>query len=405
MRRAAWALLLGALALTGCAGTGGRFIQGPAHPLGSGGASNGAAHKVALLLPLSGPDAGLGQAMRQAAELALAVPGAPSLTVADSAGGNAAQAARGAIGAGGEIILGPLTVAETRAVAGPARSAGVPVLAFTSDPSVAQPGLWPLGLSPLQQVRRLVAAARAEGRSRFVALLPDNGLGHAMAAALEKSAAEAGLAAPTIRFHGAGMAAMTALVREVSDYADRRGPIDKQIREARDKGDRKTAAELARQPIPPPPFDALLLADAGEQLAEITSLLAYYDVDPPQVRLLGPALWASPRARAGATLRGAWYAAPDPAARAAFVAAYQAKYGVPPPSLADLAYDAASLARVVAGEGGFHGRALTRREGFLGADGLLVLAPDGSVRRGLAVFRTNGAIVSPAPLRVGEAGS
>jgi branched-chain amino acid transport system substrate-binding protein len=288
MRRAAWALLLGALALTGCAGTGGGFIQGPAHPLGSsgaGGASNGAAHKVALLLPLSGPDAGLGQAMRQAAELALAVPGAPSLTVADSAGGNAAQAAREAISAGGEIILGPLTAAETRAVAGPARSADVPVLAFTSDPSVAQPGLWPLGLSPLQQVRRLVAAARAEGRSRFVALLPDNGLGHAMAAALEKSAAEAGLATPTIRFHGAGMAAMTALVREVSDYADRRGPIDKQIREARDKGDRKTAAELARQPIPPPPFDALLLADTGEQLAEITSLLAYYDVDPPQVRL------------------------------------------------------------------------------------------------------------------------
>lgn len=394
--------------MTGCGGTGGSFSPGPPHPLGLNGTepgANGSSQKAALLLPLSGADGNLGQAMRQAAELALNLPGAPSLIVEDSAGGDAGVAAQKAMDAGAGIILGPLTAAETRAVADPARKAYVPVLAFTSDPSVAQAGVWPLGLSPLQQVRRLVAEARAEGRTRFVALLPDDALGHAMGQALQTSVAEAGLGAPAVQFHGTGMASMTALVREVSDYADRRGPLDKQIHEARDKGDRKTAAALARQPIPPPPFDALLLADTGEQLAEITSLLSYYDVDSPQVRLLGPALWASSRARAGATLRGAWYAAPDPAARSAFVAAYQAKYGASPPLLADLAYDAASLARVVAGEGGFRGGALTRPDGFLGADGLLALTSDGSVRRGLAVFRTNGEMVSPAPQRVGAAGS
>jgi ABC-type branched-subunit amino acid transport system substrate-binding protein len=359
------------------------------------------------LVPLHGADAGLGGAMRNAAELALAPEGSPELEIHDTAGvpAEAAKAAAQAIAAGDDMILGPLTAGETAAVAAPARAAGVPVLAFTSDPKVAQPGVWTLGLTPGAQVRRLVAAAHAEGRTRVIALLPESGYGHLMAAALERACAEAGLPTPGIYFHGTSMAAMNTLVRQVSDYANRRGPIEKQIREARAKGDRKTANDLAKQPIPPPPFDAVLLADTGEQLAELSSLLPYYDVDAPAVRLLGPALWAQPAARAGAALKGAWYAAPDPAARAAFVAAYSAKYGTPPPPLADLAYDAASLARVVAHEGGGRGGALTAAHGFAGADGLLALQPDGRVRRGLAVFDLGGKIVAPAPTSVGEAGS
>ena len=419
MRLQTFALLISGLttaglALAGCAGGGYSPALGGGKPQalagGAGGAMGGItgdAGKVALLLPLSGADAGLGGAMRNAAELALAPAGSPRLDVRDTAGApaEAARAAAQAIAAGDDLILGPLTAPETQAVAAPAREARVPVLAFTSDPKAAQPGVWTLGLTPGAQVRRLVAAARAEGRTRFVALLPESGYGHLMAQALARACAEAGLAAPGIYFHGASMAAMNALVRQVSDYAERRGPIEKQIREARAKGDRKTANDLAKQPIPPPPFDAVLLADTGEQLAELASLLPYYDVDAPSVRLLGPALWAQPAARAGATLKGAWYAAPDPAARAAFAASFSAKYGSAPPPLADLAYDAAALARVVAHEGGPRGGALTATHGFSGADGLLALQPDGRVRRGLAVFSLDGKIVAPAPTSIGEAGS
>lgn len=416
MRLQTFALLIGGLALAGlglggCANGGYAPLAGGGKPQTLAGGETapaaGAGAKIALLLPLSGADAALGGAMRNAAELALAPPGSPALDVRDTGGAAqaAAKAASEAIAADDNMILGPLTAPETLAVAGLARSANVPVLAFTSDPKAAQPGVWALGLTPGAQVRRLVAAARAEGRTRFIALLPESGYGHLMAEALVRACAEAGLAAPSIYFHGTSMAAMNSLVRQVSDYADRRGPIEKQIREARAKGDRKTANELAKQPIPPPPFDAVLMADTGEPLAELSSLLPYYDIDAPAVRLLGPALWAQPASRAGAMLKGAWYAAPDPAARAAFVAAYSAKYGASPPPLADFAYDAASLARVVAHEGGPHGGALTSPRGFTGADGLVVLRPDGSVRRGLAVFDLGGHIVAPAPMSAGEAGS
>ena len=161
---------------------------------------------------------------------------------------------------------------------------------------------------------------------------------------------------------------------------------------------RRQAQDLAKSSIPPPSFNTLLLADTGEALTEIAAVLPYYDVDRSAVQIIGPALWASPSSGSG-QFRGAWYAAPDPAARANFEQAYTAKYGSAPPPLADLAYDAASIARVVGGRGYSVG-ALTQPSGFVGADGWFALLSDGQVRRALAVFaieRGGPQMVEPAP--------
>ncbi len=144
----------------------------------------------------------------------------------------------------------------------------------------------------------------------------------------------------------------------------------------------------------------MLLAETGENLATLSSLLPYYDIDPPAVRVLGPALWASPAARGGAGLEGAMYAAPDPASRSDFDTKYTAANGAAAPGLADFAYDAGSIARVLAQGDGFSAASLCRPEGYAGVDGLLVLLPDGHVRRGLALFeiqRGGPVMVEPAP--------
>jgi hypothetical protein len=135
-------------------------------------------------------------------------------------------------------------------------------------------------------------------------------------------------------------------------------------------------------------------------LSTIATLLPYYDIDPPAVRVLGPALWASPSARDGAELNGAYYAAPDPATRSGFDQRYTSTVGSPAPGLADFAYDAAAIARVLAQGDGFSVASLCRPEGFAGVDGLLALQPDGTVRRGLALFelqRGGPVMVEPAP--------
>jgi branched-chain amino acid transport system substrate-binding protein len=406
------------LAVAGCA-TGQNYQRSGAGYYNAPGAGRAAlpttapaGHNVAILAPLTGPNAERGAALVNAAKLALSLEGAPQLDVRDTGGTpqGAAAAAQAAIAAGAGLIIGPLTTQETAAVAAPAREAGVAVLAFTSDPAQAQPGVWVLGITPSQQVRRLVASATSQGKSRFAAVLPESEFGHAMAAALAQATVSAGLAAPDIRFHGPGMDAINATMRDISGYANRRGPLDAQIRAARNAHTaegRKRAAELARAHIPEAPFDALLLADVGEQITAVASLLSYYDLDPPAVRVLGPALWASPQARRDAPLNGAWYAAPDPASREGFNANYQAAYGTPAPGLADFAYDAAAIANVLSREGGYSIAALCRPEGFAGVDGVLALQPDGTVRRGLALFelgRGGPTMIEPAPDRASAPG-
>jgi hypothetical protein len=368
--------------------------------------------KVAILLPMTGQRADLGTVLSQGAALALPAGGAPALDVIDTGGTatGAATAAQTAVAHGDLMILGPLTAPETAAVAPIAKAAGLPVLAFTNDSAQAQPGVWPIGITADQQVRRLVALAQSQGKTSFAALLPDSDFGRAMQSALERATQGAGLSPPTVRTHGAGMQSVTTATRELSDYANRRGPIDAKIREAKALGTpegRHDAQDLAKSSVPPPSFNVLLLADTGEGLQEIVSVLPYYDVDRASVQIIGPALWSSPSSGSGA-VSGAWYAAPDATSRGTLTQSYAAKYAVPPPPLADLAFDAASIARVLVSRGGVDVGTLTQPAGFVGADGWMAFSPDGQVHRGLAVYRVEhgGSVqIDPAPQSAGGPGT
>ena len=406
MNRRTFVFLSGALAVVGCEDPSSRSARGyspfPATLTPNPGTL--AAGRIAILLPLTGPRADVGQSMLRAAQLALGATATPLMEACDTGGTaqGAAAAADAAIARGARLILGPLTSAETAAVAPIARTAGVAVLAFTNDASQSQPGVWALGITPVQQVRRLVAAARAQGKNRPAALLPDTDFGRAMAEAFQQAAASAGLPRPEIQMHAPGMSGVTSGARALSGYAVRRGPVDAQIKAARALGTaegRRQAAELAKTPIPPPQFNLLLLADTKDDLAGIAAMLPYYDVDRSSVQIIGPTLWAAASSGSG-ELQGAWYAAPDPAAREAFQQEYQTQFNAVPPAVASIAYDASAIARIVAAQGGYSIRALTQPAGFLLSDGWLALQADGQVRRGLAVFRIERggpALIEPAP--------
>ncbi len=358
--------------------------------------------KVAVLLPITGPNAGLGHDLQQAVQLALG-PDGPQPDVRDTAGTptGATAATQAALANGDVMIIGPLTQGETAAAAAVAN--GTPMLAFTSDRQQGRPGVWPLGITPQQQVARLIPALTAAGKTRVAALLPSNIFGDALADGLNAATMAAGDPTPTVKRYPNGRAAeLDGALRDVSDYANRRGPADVADPNAPAAADPLADAPppLPPPPIPPPPFDALLLAENGPALRAIAARLPAYDVRPPDVQVIGPATWARDASNL-AGLSGAWYAAPDPAARAGFAQAYAARYGAAPPGLADIAYDAAQLARLAAG----NPAVLTRPSGFAGVDGPLALRPDGQVTRGLAVFAVGASgarIVDPAPASVGS---
>jgi ABC-type branched-subunit amino acid transport system substrate-binding protein len=368
MLRRAFVLLIGTLGLAACgsseSGKPTEINQPPGPSTGSAPAANAiASGPVAILLPLSGRMADIGKPMLDAAQLALAVPGAPELMVKDTGGtpDGAAKAAQEAIQGGARMILGPVTSAETAQVAPIARQAGVPVLAFTNDHAQAQPGVWVLGITPGQQVRRLLGAVELAGKGQVAALLPDNDFGKAMADELTRVASITSQPPPFVRMIGTGKDDIISAVNELAGLA---------------------------VPDQPPPYGAILMGSTGPDLTVFAKAFADAHIDRDKVQILGPALWGIPASNS-AVLAGAWFAAPDPDSRRDLIRDYTDKYKIPPPPLADLASDAASIARVLTGAGRIPTAALTQPAGFAGVDGWLGLLSDGQVRRGLAVFRVD----------------
>ena len=339
---------------------------------------------VALLLPLSGRAAGVGVAMRNAAEMALfeIADDSFALSVHDtrSTPEGAAAAAETAIASGAGMIVGPLFAAEVSAVSPVTRAARVPVLAFSNDRTVAGDGVWVFGLLTAQQIERVVLYASARGLQRFGALVPANPYGSAALQALQGAAARTGGSVVATDSYPAGRGTENGPL--VERFARRIG--------VRDGGT--------------PYVDAVLVPDGGAEIRNLAPLMAYHDIDNTKVRYLGSAQWLDPELGREPALAGGWFAAPSPDTRAPFEQRYRSVYASAAPGLASLAYDAVSLAAVLARQPGgpaYDAGSLTQPSGFAGVDGLFRLLPDGSNERGLAVLRLTPRgieIEDPAPV-------
>lgn len=370
----------------------------PAPPPGPPSAAPAGPAKIALLVPLSGPNAELGQAILNAAQLALFEAGGEQLTLVprDTGGTSqgAATAARAAIGEGVRLLLGPLLATEVEAVKPLARDAHLNVIAFSTVTDLAGGNTFLMGFLPRQEVVREVGYARERGLARFAALVPDSAYGHLVADALRAVVPATGAAVATVAFYDPRAGDSAAAVQRLlpaGGAPPAAPPAD------------PAATATAPSPPPAPPFDALLLPEGGAQLRQLAHGLVAAGLDTRAVRLLGSGLWDVPDIGNEPALAGGWFAASPPDARRDFERRYRATYGRDPPRLASLGYDAAALAAALAhGSAGppFSRDAILNPNGFTGVDGLFRFTPQGLVQRGLAVLEVGphgDTVVSPAP--------
>ena len=334
--------------------------------------------RIALLLPLTGRAAPIGQAMQQAAEMALFDSGAKDLALAayDSGdtGDSAVEAYKRAQTDGAALILGPLFGASATALAPLRRTDRINIISFSNDESVAQAGLWVMGIAAPPQVRRVVDHSISAGIRRFAVFAPRTTYGDQMARTLESQVA---------------MRGGTVVASELYDDGADLGAASRRLADAaKGEGEGKLAILV---PVAPP------------RLTTVLASLASAGVDPKSVQLIGTGVWDVPGIGSENMLQGAWYAAPDPARRADFERKFVATYGRPPQRLATLAYDAVALAGQLARlkpGGDFSAEAITNPNGWSGVDGVFRFLPDGRTERALAVIEIQGdrsVVVSPAP--------
>ncbi|WP_448586058.1 penicillin-binding protein activator [Thermaurantiacus sp.] len=347
-----------------------------------------ARHQVAILVPLSGANAAVGQSLANAANLALADARSERvrLTSYDTAapGGAAAATAR-ALGEGAKLILGPLLAADVAAARSMAGARGVPILAFSNDRAVAGGNVFLLGFQPDQSVERVVAFARRQGAERFAALVPNGTYGERAAVAFTRAVEANGGRVVAVASFARVREQLPAAARRVSGY------------------DARLKAGRAGNPAPPA-FQALLIADSGAIAGAFLPSLQKFGAAPPAVMLLGTELWnAEPGITKVPALHGAYFAAvPDTRFRT-FEARYRARFGGAPSRLASLAYDATLLAIGLADrwpmDAPFPQQLLADPRGFAGVDGIFRFRGN-IAERGLEVQRVTAGgfeTASPAP--------
>jgi ABC-type branched-subunit amino acid transport system substrate-binding protein len=339
---------------------------------------------VGLLLPLSGDKAPLGESMLRAAELAMfdVATKTFNLVVRDTKGTprGAEAAARSAIDAGANLLLGPVFSSSVRSVKPVADGGQVPVLAFSNNPAVAERGTYVMGLMPAQQVRRVVSYAIQQGRRNYAVLAPDNAYGELVVAAMRRAAERYGGRLHHTAYYPPGS-------QDVSD----------QVESLANKG----FGEVANA--------AVMLPAGGKQLQTLAPTLPFFDIDPDKVQFLGTALWNDPSLGTEPALVGGWFAAPPPSGRAAFRKRYRETFATEPGELASLAYDATALASLLARRAAkadkppasaYTADKLTQRNGFAGVDGVFRLNDDGTVQRLYAILemqRNNLKVIDQAP--------
>ena len=370
-----------AVVLTACAGGNSEFFSNtpppavepaPAATLGQG------QIRVALILPLSAQgNAGVAaSSMKNAADLALAEFKNPNIQLLVKDDGGTPQGAQAgaqqAINEGAEIIIGPLFAEAVSAVGAVARQRNIPVIAFSTDVSVATRGVYLLSFLPETDVKRIVEFSVSRAKRSFAALVPDSAYGTVVEAAFQQEVA---------RRRGR----IVALEKYPPDPNRLGEPV------------RRVAQAAAH-------VDAILIPDGGDAVSQVVRALAGAGVNTKRVQLLGTGVWSDDQRIMGdTTLDGGWYPAPDPAGFRNFAARYRARYGQDPVRTATLAYDAVALVAALVktqGPARFSEQVLTNSSGFAGIDGVFRFRADGTNERGLAVLRVTpggGQVISPAP--------
>lgn len=321
--------------------------------------------RAALLLPLTGDAMQLGQSLRLAASLGGTGVGLTAeLEILDSGGteDSAVRAARAAVDAGAQMLIGPLFSVQAAAVVA-AVPKDVPVVALSNDEALADTGAFVFGVTPRHSARAILGYAASRGLRDIAVVVPPGAFGSRSAEAAQA------LANPL------GIALRPTITRAVA-------------------GGLRAALEAGGAGLP----EAIYLPAADATLMPFAQALAGNGV-----QILGSVQWSGFAPLDAPKLQGSWFAAPDPLRFEPFAQAFalDARADAEAGILAGLTFDGAEMARLLGRIGKQDRAGLLRDAGFSGVLGPYRFLEEGLCQRGLSVLGVENAQITLLSAAVG----
>ncbi len=228
--------------------------------------------KVGLLLPLSGDSAAVGNAMLDAAMLALndeymSVPSShikSQIILMPKDTGNsansAAAAAEAVINDGASVIAGPLFSQAVTAMKPVVKAKNIPVISFSNNKVVAEPNIFTYGYLPEQQVSHIAEYAYLYNFQRVALLAPNDAYGQKVRDELSTIYSKKGGFVAPVELYAPSQANIEAAVaRLMAAYNNT-------------SGEKK--------------FQALFLADSGYNIKNIVTALEKNNFDFSKIKFL-----------------------------------------------------------------------------------------------------------------------
>lgn len=326
---------------------------------------------IAVLLPLSGDHAELGQALLDGITLAAATK--VKLEVIDTKGNEegARLAVRQAADLGCVLAIGPVGQLESTAAASEAAKQGLPMALLSpiaSDRSMG-PGVFRFALSPRFEAEQAAIVASELGHSLVAVLAPRDELGQMQARAFARSARSLGSEVVAVGDYDPAALELEQDLRKFLNLDPRK---NRRLRQHFRLYGRKSRKSFS----PDIDFDLLYIPDHSERAALVASYLPFFNVElqtrddlgiaglrqkhggriPRIVQLMGSGAWLSPTlaARGGAAVEGALIVSTCPGGLAidrseqaqAFYREFHKTIGHKASAASAMAFDAATMVLV-----------------------------------------------------------
>jgi len=336
--------------------------------------------RVALLIPKTAPGNGakVAQEILNGALMALEDFGQNTiqLVVKDTVGQptTAQTKASEAVGEGASIILGPLFSESVSNASAMTQPVGRPIIAFSTDASIARRGVYLLSFTPQDDVRRIISYAASQGKRSIIAFLPSNAYGAVVEGTLRQVAGRSGVEIVHIARYERSGEGIEAAVRDAAVFYEN--------------------------------ADTIYIPEGGNVPSAILGSIKRLRLPMADKQVLGSGRWESVKL-GDRLLSGAIYPGRDISKFDNFSARYEAKYGIKPGVNAALGHDAVTLTVELVRrnrERAFRANIIENANGFVGINGIFRFRKQGTAERGLAIYRvTNGLgqLLVPAPTSFG----
>ena len=178
---------------------------------------------VAIVLPLSGPEAALGKEYAQMIKLGLSDGAKTKIRVTTYDSSNPETLSKSLdkiLEDGVDIIIGPVYSEETKAVAEKVKGKGTIVISLSNNPVLADKQTYVFGHAPMRQLEQITNYFLEKKHQNYITLLPAGRYSNTISKILKDMITSKGAALARLEFYGTTPEDLEKSLRLVSDTVD-----------------------------------------------------------------------------------------------------------------------------------------------------------------------------------------